>query len=128
MTPASAWRVVAAIVIGVLVVAGTGAGVRAEADGPDFYSVQRVTAGKVLNIRAAPSAKSAAIGQVPHDGRGLRNLGCQGGPTLAEWERMSAAERDRAARKRWCRIRYRGVEGWVAGWFLAEDSGPPPPD
>jgi uncharacterized protein YraI len=39
---------------------------------------------------------------------------------------MSEGERTRAGRKRWCKIRYHGVEGWVAGWFLAEDSGAAP--
>jgi uncharacterized protein YraI len=39
---------------------------------------------------------------------------------------MSEIERERAARQRWCRIRYQGVEGWVAGWFLTEDTGTPP--
>jgi len=113
-------------VLAAVAVLAAGAAAWAEADGPDYYAVRGVAAGDVLNIRAAPSAKSAAIGQVPHDGRALQNLGCRGGPTFAEWQTMSEAERTRAGRKRWCKIRYQGVEGWVAGWFLAEDSGAAP--
>ena len=97
----------------------------ATADGPDYYAVTGVAADDVLNIRAKPSPKGEKVGEIPHDGRGIRNLGCQGGPTFAEWEKMSEAQRKRARRQRWCRIRYEGVEGWVAGWFLTEDSGPP---
>jgi hypothetical protein len=117
-----AWRIALAVVA----VAASGEPARAEADGPDFYAVRGVAANDVLHIRAAPSASSTAIGEIPPDGRGLQNLGCQGGPTFAEWERMNPAEREHAARKRWCKIRYQGIEGWVAGWFLAEDSGPAP--
>lgn len=97
----------------------------ATAGGPDYYAVAGVAAGNVLNIRAEPSANAAKVGEIPHDGRGLQNLGCTGGPTFAQWQEMSETEREQARRQRWCRIRYGGVEGWVAGWFLTEDSGPP---
>lgn len=96
--------------------------VLAEADGPDFYAVTGVSANDVLNIRAEPNARARKIGSIPHDGNGLRNLGCEGGPSFAEWEQMDKAEREAAKRKRWCRIEYQGTEGWVAGWYLAEDS------
>lgn len=96
---------------------------RATADGPDYYAVAGVAAGRSLAIRAEPSAAGRRIGAVPHDGRGLANLGCRGGPTFAEWQRMSASQQERARRQRWCKIRYQGIEGWVAGWHLAEDGG-----
>jgi uncharacterized protein len=108
-----------------MVLFGTCGIVLAEADGPDFYAVTGVSADDVLNIRAGPDARSRKIGSIPHNGRGLRNLGCEGGPGFAEWQRMTAAERQAAARRRWCRIEYQGVEGWVAGWYLTEDSAPP---
>ena len=95
----------------------------ATADGPDYYAVTGVAADDVLNIRAKPSPKGEKVGEIPHVA--IQNLGCQGGPTFAEWEKLSEAERQRARRQRWCRIRYEGVEGWVAGWFLTEGSGPP---
>lgn len=98
---------------------------RATADGPDHYAVTGVAAGDVLNVRAEPSADSAKIGEIPADGRGLRNLGCRGVPTFAEWEAMTPAERERAGKQRWCKVRYGAVEGWVAGRFLKEDSGQP---
>ena len=34
---------------------------------------------------------------------------------------MSEDERQQATERRWCRIRYRGVAGWVRGKFLKED-------
>jgi uncharacterized protein YecT (DUF1311 family) len=84
-----------------------------------------VSANDVLNIRAAAGTEARKIGTIPYNGRGLRNLGCEGGPGFAEWQQMNAAERKAAARKRWCHIEYRGIRGWVAGWYLTEDSGPP---
>ncbi len=96
---------------------------QATADGPDAYAVTGVAAGDVLNIRDAPSPTATKIGEVPHDGRRLENLGCRGGPTIVQWERMNETEREQARRQRWCKIRYGGIEGWVAGWFLKEDTG-----
>lgn len=96
----------------------------ATADGPDYYAVTGVAADDVLNIRAEPSPNGEKLGEIPHDGRGIENLGCKGGPTFAEWEKMSEADRQQARRRRWCRIRYNGSEGWVAGRFLTEDNGP----
>ena len=97
----------------------------ATADGPDHYAVDGVAPGASLTVRAGPSAESDPIGEIPHDGRRLRNLGCQGGPTFAEWERMSESEREAARKQRWCKVAYRGLEGWVPGWLLREDSGDP---
>lgn len=96
----------------------------AEADGPDFYRVSGVESGDVLNIRIEPNAKAQIIGAIPPTGAGLRNLGCQGGPNLEQWSRMNHEQRLQAKRQRWCRIEYEGVEGWVAGWYLVEDSAP----
>lgn len=93
--------------------------------GPDYYAVTGVAADSVLNIRAEPSAKSRKIGEIPHSARGLRNLGCTGVPSFAEWSKMSETERRRAGRDRWCRVRYQGIVGWVAGRYLMEDSNPP---
>jgi len=98
----------------------------ADASGPDFFRVTGVAADDVLNIREAPDAGSAKIGEIPPEGDGIRNLGCQGGLGFAEWQGASASEREAAARSRWCRIDYQGIEGWVAGRFLAEGTRPPP--
>lgn len=116
-------RLLAAAILAAIAGPGSAYG---EADGPDYYAVSGVAGGDVLNIRARPSANAAKIGEIPHDGRGIQNLGCQGGPTFAEWQTMSKSEREQAGRQRWCKIRYRGVDGWVAGRFLTEDSNPSP--
>lgn len=106
-----------------LLIAGA-APVFAEADGPDYFRVRGVAKDDMLNIRAAPSASAAILGAIPADGDGIRNLGCQGGLSFAQWEKATEAERRAAERHRWCRISYRGIEGWAAGRFLGE-GGPP---
>ncbi|MEX5729147.1 heat shock protein HslJ [Rhodovulum iodosum] len=98
--------------------------VRAEADGPDFFRVTGVAAEDVLNLRAAPAADAEKVGEIPPDGDGIRNLGCEGGLSFAEWQQATEAERQAAARQRWCQVAYRGVEGWAAGRFLAEGTAP----
>jgi uncharacterized protein len=99
---------------------------RAEADGPDFFAVSGVASDDVLNIRSDPSAGAAKVGQIPPDANGLRNLGCEGGISFAEWEQATEEERAQATRKRWCRVEFNGVTGWVAGWFLTEGAAPGP--
>lgn len=95
---------------------------RAEADGPDSWDVTGVEANDVLNLHSEASARSRTIAGIPHDARGLKNLGCKGAPTFAEWTRMSEAERVRSARARWCKVQHDGRTGWVAGRFLKEGS------
>ncbi|MCT8972607.1 SH3 domain-containing protein [Microbaculum marinisediminis] len=95
-----------------------------EADGPDFFRVVNVAADDALNIRTAPDADADRIGAIPPDTDGVRNLGCQGGLGFAEWEKATPAEREAAARNRWCRVSWGGVEGWVAARFLAEGAAP----
>ena len=113
-------------VIAVLLVAASWVPVaHATADGPDYYAVTDVAADDVLNLRAGPSEDAKKIGQIAHDARGLQNLGCQGLPSYEEWERMSGKERQASRKHYWCKVRYQGVEGWVAGRFLREDSGVP---
>lgn len=95
-------------------------GATADAGGPDVFRVTGVAANSVLSIHEARDAGSAKIGEIPPNGDGIRNLGCQGGLSFAEWQAASEAERETAARSRWCRINYQGIEGWVAGRYLAE--------
>lgn len=97
---------------------------RAEADGPDFYRVTGVAANDTLAIRAAPSPRARRLGSIPPSADGIRNLGCRGGLAFAEWSRATPAAREAAARRRWCRVVWKGVTGWAAGRFLAEGSGP----
>ena len=98
--------------------------VLAEADGPDFYKVRDVSAGDTLNIRAEPRPDAAQLGEIPPDGNCIRNLGCQGGLTFQEFTTLTQEQQARRLLEnpRWCRIEYRGITGWVAGRYLAEDS------
>jgi len=109
--------------ITLFVAAALGTGVAlAEADGPDYYRVVGVTPGDVLNIRVEPNASATKIGAIPPGTDGVRNLGCVGGLSFDQWQAATQAEREAAARNRWCRIEYGGVEGYVAARFLAEGS------
>ncbi|MFZ4807263.1 MAG: SH3 domain-containing protein [Hyphomicrobiaceae bacterium] len=98
----------------------------AAADGPDAWDVVHVVPPDVLNVHAEASARSAVIAGIPAETRGLKNLGCTGTPTFQQWMAMSAAERERSSRARWCRISYAGTRGWVSGRFLAEGSSAAP--
>jgi heat shock protein HslJ len=101
-----------------------GARVFAEASGPDFFKVSGVAPNDVLNIRADAGASHAKIGEIPADADHIRNLGCVGGLSFAEWQNASEEERAGAAKTRWCRIEYTGFQGWVAGRYLTEGSAP----
>ncbi len=111
----------AALVAGLLLTVGSGA-LRAEADGPDYYAVRGVAADDVLNIRVEPDPQARKVGEIPPHGTCIRNLGCRGGLTFAEFSTLSPAEQERRAREhpRWCKVEYQGVTGWVAGRYLAE--------
>jgi hypothetical protein len=94
----------------------------ARADGgPDHWAVRNLAPDEVLNMRAQPDIKAPVVGTIPYGARGLANLGCRGAPTLAEWDKMSARARRKAATQRWCRVRHLATEGWVRGTFLMED-------
>ena len=95
----------------------------ATADGPDYFAVKDVRSDDVLNIRSQPDHTSQKIGEIPHDGRGITNLGCIGGAGLAEWMMMNEAEKEESKNSRWCHIQYSGIEGYVAGRYLKEDMG-----
>jgi membrane-bound inhibitor of C-type lysozyme len=98
----------------------------ANADGPDYFRVVD-THGYPLNIRAAANADARIVGAIPGDGSGIKNLGCTGGLTAAEYN-TATPERHRAAKfTRWCRVDYKGTVGWAAGWYLAEAPVPVKP-
>ncbi|WP_096787510.1 SH3 domain-containing protein [Rhodobacter sp. CZR27] len=80
------------------------------AGGPDWWQVRGLEADAVLNIRSGPGMRYGVIGKV-RTGETMQNRGC----------RMSGADR-------WCSIRVQGsgVQGWVAGRFLAEAAPPQP--
>ena len=98
-------------------------GAKAE-DPPAFWAVTGVGASDVLHLRDVPSADSKSLARIPSNARGLKHLGCRRNqPPMEQWARMTEAAR-REALTQWCRIEYRGQEGWVAGRFLKRDSGP----
>jgi heat shock protein HslJ len=96
----------------------------AEADGPDFLRVTGVAEGSVLNLRSGPGLGHPVIGSLPFDADGIRNLGCEGGPSFAQWQAASPQEREAARKRRWCRIEHGGTVGWAAGWHLGEGNAP----
>ncbi|MFT7721225.1 MAG: SH3 domain-containing protein [Roseateles sp.] len=91
---------------------------------PDYFRVVGVAAGTSLNVRAEPAASARRVGTIPHDADGVRNLGCRGGPTLAEWEAATPARRAASRNDRWCKVAFGDVEGWAAGRFLGEGGAP----
>jgi hypothetical protein len=91
------------------------------ADGPDLWAVTGVRSDDALNLRVAPNADSRRIAKIPFNARGIKNFGCPNHVTFEQWLRMTQAQRDRAARSRWCQVEYRGMRGWVASRFLKED-------
>lgn len=66
---------------------------------PRSWRVVGVAADDVLNLRESPSPRGFVVAEIPFDADGLRNLGCTDGQS-------------------WCKVRYRGQEGWVNGRFL----------
>jgi hypothetical protein len=106
--------------IAVLVFAASA--VFADADGPDFFRVTGVAEDDVLNMRAEPDPQAKKIGEIPPDGTCVRNLGCRGGLTFQEFTELSEKQKAQRLKEnpRWCKVEYRGVEGWVAGHYLRE--------
>lgn len=118
------FHIVGGVVVLVVLLTLSPPAVHAEADGPDWWAVTGVSPDDVLNVRAEASTSSRKIGAIPPDAQGLRNLGCTGVMSFAEWEKATEAERERAKHDKWCKIEYRGTTGWVAGRYLME-GGPP---
>ena len=85
---------------------------------PAYWAVTGVRANDVLHLRDMPAAESKSLAGIPSNAHGLKNLGCRKNmPSFDEWMRMGKAERDRGPTQ-WCRVEYKGKQGWVAGRFL----------
>lgn len=82
----------------------------AQGNSPERWAVTGVSAGKTLTMRAQPAPDGKSVGTIPNNARGLANLECRNDTGKP------------AAQRRWCRVHYKGVEGWVAARFLKEDS------
>jgi uncharacterized protein YgiM (DUF1202 family) len=91
-------------------------------NGPDKWDVTGVASNDALNLRSQPSPSGSLIVKIPHDAKGLQNFGCRGGPSLAQFQRMSQAERTATANRRWCQVSYSGKKGWVSARFLKESA------
>jgi predicted Fe-S protein YdhL (DUF1289 family) len=103
-------------VVGVLTVAS--------AQTPTYWAVTGVRSDDVLHLRDVPSAESRSLARIPPNARGLKHLGCRRNqPPMDQWVRMSEAQR-REALTQWCRVEFRGKQGWVAGRYLKKDTGP----
>ncbi len=98
----------------------------AEAEGPDMFRVVGIAPGHSLVLRTGPGLLYPVAGALPHNATGVRNLGCKGGLTYAEWLRASARERTASVEKRWCRVRRSGVTGWARVKYLREEAGEHP--
>jgi hypothetical protein len=93
----------------------------ATADGPDFFDVREVSANDVLFLRERPTASAPKVGQVPHNGKMLRNKGC-----AAVRDGKILPDSDTNPGPFWCRVRYGPVEGWANARYLIEASGTQP--
>lgn len=99
---------------------------QATADGPDFYRVNGVAPGMMLDLRSEANPGAPVVRRIPADAQCLRNLGCRGGLSFEEFTTLPEPEKQRrqAANLRWCNVEYQGSSGWVEGRFLAEGTCP----
>ena len=91
------------------------------ADGPDFYCVKDVPKGDSLNLRAKPSAKAKVVTTIPRDACHIENLVVcvgQNGEAIPE----SDAPPKGTPRPYWCKVKYNGEAGWVAGQVRGRDA------
>ena len=92
----------------------------AEADGPDYWKVTAVKSNDVLWMHAESVYTSEKIGKIPYDGVCLKNMGCTGVISFAEFQKLSPAEQKKSAHaSRWCKVEYNDIVGWVNGKFLS---------
>ena len=97
-----------------------------ENDAPGFgvwaetYRVWNVPPGDTLNVRAGPSTRFDVVGELPRDARDILITGEGCTPDLDQ-RRFGGLSRDAQAAmlsRRWCRVSWRGLEGWAYGRYL----------
>jgi hypothetical protein len=109
---------VVAIVLTVCVTASICAEAANAQDAPQYYAVTGVPADDTLHMRDVPHGDSKILSDIPSKARGLKGLGClKPQPSLDRWMEMTEDER-KNAKLEWCRVEYKGRQGWVAGRFL----------
>lgn len=94
----------------------------ATADGPDYFKLNSSTA---VLLQRSPDKRSEVLIQLPPKADALQNLGCQGMPPYAEWEKMSADEKKSSTLHARCKVKYKGYTGWVDQNLLAESDFTP---
>jgi hypothetical protein len=92
-------------------------GLGATADGPDAWNIRGIPPGHHVRMHAAPSARSAVVARLPHDAKGLVNLGCNPG---------FADGKPKPRETRWCRVEIDGKQGWISSRYLTEGVVTPP--
>lgn len=87
----------------------------------EYWAVKGVASDDVLHMRDVPHGDSKILADIPPQAHGLKNLGCMvPEPSFDRWADMTPAERVNA-KLEWCRIEYKGQQGWVAARFLKPD-------
>jgi hypothetical protein len=88
---------------------------------PAFWAVTGVRSDDVLHLRDVPNADSKSLARIPFNARGLKHLGCRRNEMpFEDWIKLNKEAR-KAALMQWCRVEYKGQQGWVAGRFLRPD-------
>lgn len=93
----------------------------ATADGPDYFKVSDKQ--NILLYQDADMT-SPILTTIPAGTDYLKNMGCQGAPSLSEWEQMTTEEQTRSREKIWCKITYKDNIGWVKNTDIREGSSP----
>ena len=88
---------------------------------PDFWAVTGVRSDDVLHLRDVPNADSKSLARIPFNARGLKHLGCRRNEMpFEDWVKLNKEAR-KSALMQWCRVEFKGQQGWVAGRFLKPD-------
>jgi hypothetical protein len=100
----------------------------AEAAAPDgppvILAVTGVRSDDVLHLRDVPSADSKSLADIPPNARGLKKIGCMRVQlSMDRYMYMSKEERNNAQAP-WCRIEYKGLQGWVSARYVTEEAAP----
>jgi hypothetical protein len=91
-------------------------------DGPPvLLAVTGVRSDDVLHLRNDPSADSKSLAGIPPNAHGLKKIGCmQVQLSMDRYMYMTKEER-RDAQLPWCRVEYKGLQGWVAARYVKEE-------
>lgn len=95
------------------------------ADGPPvFLAVTGVKPDDVLHLRDVPSADSKSLADIPPNARGLKKIGCMRVQlSMDRYMYMSKEERNNAQAP-WCRVEFKGQQGWVSARYVKEEGAP----